>query len=338
MHGRQPRPQRHPVRCLEPRSDSADGRIARRTLLRASLDVAVVAAVGTSAPRAFAQRANAFAETELRPGLVQLAGSGGNVVLLRTGAGALLVDSGARAEGGELLRTVTAMLGGERVEALLNTHWHPDHTGGNDAFGEAGTTIIAHENTKLWMSTEHYVDWQDRTYAPRAAAALPTDTFYTSDPQPIRRQVGGVTVEYTYLREAHTDGDLYAFFPEHNVVVAGGAVSVGAYPVPDHATGGWIGGLEAATRALLDLADADTLIVPASGPAQRRAHLEAQLDMVSTVRERVADMMRQGKSAEEMLDAGVTAEFDAYWGGDPRQFVSNVYDGFWWQGRLDGSL
>jgi glyoxylase-like metal-dependent hydrolase (beta-lactamase superfamily II) len=188
------------------------------------------------------------------------------------------------------------------------------------------------------MSTEHYVDWQDRTYEPRPAAALPTDTFYSSDPQPIRMEIGGQAIEYAYLREAHTDGDIYVFFPDRNVLVAGGAVSVGAYPVLDFATGGWIGGLENATRALLDVADSDTLIVPASGPAQRRSHLLSQLEMISAVRERVANMMRQGKSVEEMLEAGVTSEFDEFWGDNRERFVSNVYGGFWWQGRLDGSL
>jgi len=318
--------------------DSNNRSMTRRACLRSSLELAIGTALGASAaPRVFGQSVS-LAATELRPGILQLAGGGGNIVLLHTPDGGALVDSGLAADEADLLGAVSAKLSGRPLSALFNTHWHLDHTGANAAFGEKGTRIVAHENTRLWMSTEHYVDWQDRTYEPRPAAALPTDTFYSSDPQPIRMEIGGQAIEYAYLREAHTDGDIYVFFPDRNVLVAGGAVSVGAYPVLDFATGGWIGGLENATRALLDVADSDTLIVPASGPAQRRSHLLSQLEMISAVRERVANMMRQGKSVEEMLEAGVTSEFDEFWGDNRERFVSNVYGGFWWQGRLDGSL
>lgn len=318
-----------------------DRSLTRRALLRVSLDLSLAATAATAAAyshRARGQAPDALESTVLRPGLTRLSGEGGNIVLLRTAAGGVLVDSGTAAQGDVLFETVAAALEGRRVEALFNTHWHLDHTGGNDVFGKGGTRIVAHENTRLWMSTDYYVDWQDRRYHPRAPEALPTDTFYTHEPQPIRTEIGGVAIEYAYLREAHTDGDIYVFFPDSNVLVAGGAVSAGAYPVLDFATGGWIGGLEDATRKLLEIADAETLIVPQSGPAQRRSHLEAQLEMVTTVRERVADLMREGRSAEEMLEAGVTDEFDAHWGDNRRRFVSNVYGGLWWQGRLDGSL
>ena len=117
-----------------------------------------------------------------------------------------------------------------------------------------------------------------------------------------------------------------------------GTGAAGAYPVLDYATGGWIGGLMDATQKLIDMSDSDTIIVPGAGPAQSRDHLEEQVEMISTVRERVATLMRQGKSVEEMVAAGVTAEFDAAWGHNRDRFIANVYGGLWWQGRLDGSL
>jgi glyoxylase-like metal-dependent hydrolase (beta-lactamase superfamily II) len=267
-----------------------------------------------------------------------LRGAGGNLVLLADNAGAALVDSGAPEAAASVREFVRAHRGTGALDALLNTHWHLAHTGGNDVFGAAGTPILAHENTRLWMATEYYVDWQDRTYEPRAPEALPTRTFYSSDPQPLVLAVGDEEIEYGHLREAHTDGDIYVRFKRRNVLVAGGAVAVGAYPVPDYATGGWIGGLVDATRKLLELSDEDTLIVPGEGPAVRRPHLAAQLEMLTTVRGRIEDLMRKGRSAVEMLEAGVTNEFDAYWGANRERFVTNLYNGLWWQGRLDGSL
>jgi len=288
---------------------------------------------------AFAQaNSDGIATAPLRGDLVQITGAGGNCVVLRNRAGVLMVDSGAPASADSLVKRVAEHTGGASVDILLNTHWHLDHTGANDAYGAAGARILAHENTRLWMSTEYYVDWQDRTYAPRAPAALPNETFFSSDPQPIVIELGDEQIEYGHLREAHTDGDIYVRFRAHNVIVAGGAVAVGAYPVLDYATGGWIGGLVDATEKLASLADSDTLIVPGAGAAQRKAHLAKQHNMLVTVRERMENMMRKGKSAPEMVSEGATEGFDAEWGTNRERFVSNVYGGLWWQGRLTNSL
>ena len=274
----------------------------------------------------------------LRGGLMQIVGAGSNVLLLPFGGGAAMVDSGAPELAASLVAFVRALLGGVPISLLFNTHWHLNHTGANEVLGQNRAKIIAHENTRLWMSTEYYVDWQDRTYSPRPATALPTTTFYSSDPQPIAVKIGDERIEYGHLREAHTDGDIYVFFRERNVLAAGGATSAGAYPVLDYATGGWIGGLVDATKKLLDLADDDTLIVPGSGPAQQRSHLEQQLEMLMTVRQRVENLMRKGRSAAEMIEAGVTDEFDSAWGDNRERFIENIYNGLWWQGRLNGSL
>jgi cyclase len=320
--------------------DSRGFNPVRRKLLALGGAAAVtgLAALGPLARRARAENGGALATTTLRDGLTLIGGAGGNIVLLRTPGGAALVDSGAPEFAEAVAAELRESLGDLRLAALFNTHWHPAHTGGNDLLVPVSGKAIAHENTRLWMSTEYYVDWQDRTYEPRAAAALPNSTFYSTDPQPIAVEVGGERIEYGHLREAHTDGDLYAFFRERNVLVAGGAVTVGAYPVIDYATGGWIDGLVEATKKLLDLTSRDTLIVPAEGPAQPRAHLEAQYEMLGVVRERIASLMRKGRSIEEMLAAGVTDGYDAAWGNNRERFVANVYNGLWWAGRLDGSL
>ena len=315
----------------------------RRGFLRLALGAACASAacvgLGGLTRSVFAQSGSGpIAALALRDGLTQITGAGGNVLLLQGTDGAVLVDSGSPENAAGLIGRVTATLGDAPVDVLFNTHWHTAHTGANETFGRQGAKIVAHENTRLWMSTEYYVDWQDRTYEPRPAAALPTETFFSSDPQPIALDLGDERIDYGHLREAHTDGDIYVFFLERNVIATGGAVSAGAYPVLDYATGGWIGGLMDATQKLIDMSDSDTIIVPGAGPAQSRDHLEEQYEMLSTVRERVATLMRQGKSVEEMVAAGVTAEFDAAWGHNRDRFIANVYGGLWWQGRLDGSL
>lgn len=268
------------------------------------------------------------AET-LRGKVVQVGGAGGNVVLLGGPAGVAVIDSGSPEHGRTVHGFITERFGGSPVDLLFNTHWHLEHTGGNDALSKSGTKIVAHENTRLWMSTEFFVDWQNHTYEPRSPAARPTQTFYSSDPQPIEVEYGDERLQYGLLREAHTDGDIYVRFLEQNVIVAGGAVTAGEYPTLDYITGGQLGGLIDATQSLIDMSDADTLIVPARGAALRRSDLEAQRDMAATVRERMQRLARQGKSVEEMLAEGITREFDKRWGGNSERFVVNAYQSLW---------
>jgi glyoxylase-like metal-dependent hydrolase (beta-lactamase superfamily II) len=313
--------------------------VDRRRFLALTLGAAAATAsgeFGKSLGRATAQ-SGAPTAVALKEGLTLIQGAGGNIVLLATGGGAV-VDSGAPEYAATVAGLVRQTLGDRPLDALFNTHWHPAHTGGNDALAPNAAKVIAHENTRLWMSTEYYVDWEDTTYSPRAAVALPNATFYASDRQPLVVEVGDERIEYGYLREAHTDGDIYVYFRERNVLVAGGAVAAGSYPVVDYATGGWVGGLVDANRKLLEITNSNTLVIPHEGAAQPRAHLEAQFAMLTVVRERLENLMRKGKSIAEMLEADVTAGFDAQWGSNRERFVANLYHGLWWAGRLDGSL
>jgi glyoxylase-like metal-dependent hydrolase (beta-lactamase superfamily II) len=219
---------------------------------------------------------------------------------------------------------------------LFNTHWHVDHTGGNEALvGGRLATIIAHENTRLWMSTEFDVEWEDKHYERRPRESWPNKTFFTSDKQPLQVDFGNEAVVYGHLLEAHTDGDIYILFPDRNVIVAGGAVTAGRYPVLDYITGGWIGGMAEATNKLLGMMDAETLVVPDIGPPQRRADLEAQVKMLSTVRERIEAIALEGRGLEDMIAAEITKEFDERYGKDSEQFIVNAYEGMWWN-RLRG--
>ncbi len=311
----------------------------RRRFLATAIHAAAASAAGGSLLRAaMAQGRGKLLETPLREDLSLITGAGSNVVVLRAAGSAAVVDSGLPEFSNELAKLVRGDLGLLSVELLFNTHWHPAHTGGNEAMRTGDTEIVAHELTRLWMSTEYYVDWEYKSYSPGETAALPTRTFYSTDPQPFTIEIGDEEIEYGHLPEAHTDGDVYVWFKQRNVLAAGGAVTFGEYPVIDYATGGWIGGLVEATKKLLALTNADTLIVPAAGPAQRRTHLQAQLEMLTVVRERIENLMRKGRSIEEMLAAGVTNEFDSKWGSNRERFVANIYNGLWWAGRLSDSL
>jgi glyoxylase-like metal-dependent hydrolase (beta-lactamase superfamily II) len=222
------------------------------------------------------------------------------------------------------LKLLSEQWPGRNVETLFNTNWRPEHTGSNAALRATGARIVAHENTKLWLGGDFFVEWEDRAYTPGPAETLPTETFYTSG----KTSFAGEEIQYGYLPRAHSDGDIYVFFRAANVLVASNVLSVGTYPIVDYATGGWIGGMEQATKALIALSDAATHIVPAIGPVQTRAALQAQLELCTAVRERVADAFRRGMSLTDFMAAKPTGEFDAQW-GDPAQFLALVYKGAW---------
>lgn len=273
--------------------------------------------------------------TALRDGLSLIAGAGGNVVLAAGGGSAVVVDSGSPARAQDLKALLAEQLGGAPIDAVLNTHWHPDHTGGNETIAPAGTTIAAHENTRLWMSTKIYLEQEDRYDLPRVPAALPNKTFFTSDPQPLEIGTGKNRAVYGHLPEAHTDGDIYVSFPEHNVIVAGGVVAADRYPTLDYLTGGWIGGMADAVDKLVKMSNAETLIVPGEGPPQKRADLEAQVAMLQAVRERIEAIALTGRGVEAMIEERITQDFDARYAGDPAKFIADAYQGMWWS-RLRG--
>lgn len=293
-------------------------RFTRRQVLAATSAGALVAAL----PRgALAQQGGLMAK-ELAPDLLLVTGAGANVVALATEAGILLVDGGLEANAGALLELLAARWPGRSVEVLFNTNWRDEHIGANAAANRAGARILAHENTKLWIGGDFDVEWEGRHYSPRPAAYWPNQTFYGSG----RLEFGGRRIEYWHLPRAHTDGDVAVYFADHDVLAAGDLVSVGRYPVPDYATGGWIGGLLAATAALRDRTSERTRIVPAVGAPCGRAELEAQLALCTAIRAKTAAAFRAGMTLKEFAASKPTAEFDAVW-GDPAQFLSLVYQG-----------
>jgi len=300
----------------------------RRQILKQLAGVVATQAVGGLIARRALAGNSATAVATLSPlsaNVALLSGLGGNVVALSSADGLLVIDSGLAEHSPELLKTLAALPGGHNIRTVFNTHWHWDHTGGNDALRKAGAQIIAHENTRLWLGTEIIEEWENRTYPARPPQALPTDTFYYKSNQ---INFGNEVVEYGWLGQAHTDGDIYIYLRGQNVLVAGGVLSVGRYPVLDYCTGGWIGGMKDAARKLLDMSNEQTRIIPGTGPVQTRADLQAEHDMLAAMQLKVWGLMRKGMSAGEIIAAKPSADYDAKW-GDPQQFIRNAYQGLY---------
>jgi glyoxylase-like metal-dependent hydrolase (beta-lactamase superfamily II) len=274
-----------------------------------------------------------IASTKLTPILTLITGAGGNIVVLSQPEGLLLVNGSLPESVGGLGKFLSDQFKGQPVKVLFNTDWHLDHTGSNEMFKKAGAKILAHENTKLWIGADFYSDWDKHTYQPRPAEAFPTDTFYTSG----KITFGKEPVEYGYMPQAHTDGDIYVFFPSQNVLVTGDVVTVGQYPVLDYVTGGWIGGMQTALTDLLKVAKADTRVIPGTGPVLTRADIQEESEMMDTMRQRLVNLMRQGMGPSDMIAAQPSKEFDAKW-GKPDVFIRNAYHGMWGHVRELGKI
>jgi cyclase len=294
----------------------------RRFLLGLAAGVAMSQAPLASAWAA--SRRASLASTPLPGGLFLISGAGANVVAGRDSEGALLVDGGTADRARDLQELVLRETGAKRIHTLINSHWHPEQTGSNELLGKAGARIIAHENTRLWLTVSNPLVGQPGAYGPLPAAARPNATTYANG----SLQLGSEQVDYGHLLQAHTDGDLYVHFRQANVVVAGDAVCNDGWPVIDWRTGGWIGGMVDGLTKVIAVSDTRTRIVPGRGPLLTRADLEIQRTQYATIFERLEALMRQGKGPDEALAEHPTKEFDAA-RGDPTQFVTLAFQSMW---------
>jgi cyclase len=272
--------------------------------------------------------------TKLTDNFLLITGAGGNVLAVLGPDSVLLVNGGSAERSDELLKLVAEKSGNKPVKALFNTCWHPQNTGSNETLGKAGAKIIAHENTKLWLNAEFDVRWQKRTYEPNPKESLPNQTFYSGVQ---KMTFGAEPIEYGYMMQAHTDGDIYVYFPGANVLAAGDVVSAGSYPIADWSTGGWLGGMVEGQKTLLKVTNAATRIVPGNGPVMTQADLQAENEMLATVKDRLAKLIKQGLKPSEIVAAAPTKDFDAKW-GSPKQFIELAYRGMWGHVRELGGI
>jgi glyoxylase-like metal-dependent hydrolase (beta-lactamase superfamily II) len=186
------------------------------------------------------------------------------------------------------------------------------------------------------MTQEIIRDWEGgKVYPPRAKAALPTEAFRAASGE---ITFGGERIEYGLLTQAHTDGDLFVHFKNANVLAVGDAVQPGRLPALDWFCGGWIGGMQNAQKALLDRADDQTKIVPATGPVMTKADLQANHATIVRIREKLVALVKKGQGAQNMIDAKAADEFKDVMPGDAATFLYVAYRGLWAHARELGGI
>jgi cyclase len=294
----------------------------RRSILKGALGGVVGLTLPPFARDAFAQGSPAV--VPVSGGFVMLTGAGGNVLVRTASTGQVLVDNGAAAFTDAVLKRLRELPGAGRVTTVFNTHWHREQVGGNLAFGRSEATIIAHEKTRAHLATDYYLQGEDRYEKALPKEARPTVAFFTGD----QTLAGNERIEYGHLLEAHTDGDIYVFFRDANVLAAGDAISPLRDPELDWFGGGWLGGRADAQEKLLKLSNAQTRIVPSYGPVVGRAELQAELDMTRVLFDRMLDLVRKGMSAQDMLDAGLMQDLSRTF-RDPYRFTYDAHKGYW---------
>ena len=268
------------------------------------------------------------AATKLTDKVTLITGAGNNIVALAGDGGSLLVDCGDAAHAQDVLK-----LAGN-IRTVINTHWHLESTGANDTMAKAGAKLVSQVSTQLWMTQEIIHDWEKKVFPPRAKEARPSETFYTTG----KTTFGGEPVEYGIMPVAHTDGDIYVYFTQSNVLMAGDAVQPGRLPLLDWPCGGWIGGMQDAHRTLLRIANDTTKIVPATGPVMTKADLQANLDTVTKIREQLVKLVKQGLGPKDMIAGKAMKDFEGQLAGDPDQFLYTAYRGLWAHARELGGI
>jgi cyclase len=286
---------------------------------------AVVLAAALAAP-CFAQ--DDFSKVEIQTqklagSVYMMTGSGGNLGL-SVGEDAVFLIDDQFAPLTPKIQAAIAKITDKPVKFVLNTHWHFDHTGGNENLGQAGSLIFAHENVRKRLSSEGLIEFLGMKTSPSPKAALPVITF-TRD---LTFHINGDELLALYVPRAHTDGDAIVQFKKSNVIHMGDAFFNKLYPFIDTSSGGTVEGVIRAADLVLRLADDDTKIIPGHGPLGNKADLQEYRDMLAAVSGRVRQLVRQGKTLDQVVAARPSAKFDEAWGKGflpPEKFVAMLY-------------
>ncbi len=312
--------------------------LSRRRFLRASLAAAAVSVSprwlqgqATAELPAVVVQGRATGATAkivtktLRRNVSVLMGSGGNIAVLPGAQGKLLVDAGYSTSRPQILEALNT-LSADPLTHLIDTHWHFDHTDGNEWIHASGATILAHENTRKRLSTPQDMAAFHAHFPAAPAGAIPTETF--ADRHTMK--LNGETLHLQHFDPAHTDSDISIHFQEADVFHAGDTWFNGFYPFIDYSTGGSIDGMIAASKRTLATVSATTIIIPGHGPVGDKAQFTSFSQMLAGTRDAVAAAKQQGKSVEETIAAKPTAAYDEQWGKgfmNPEAYTRLVYQG-----------
>lgn len=257
-------------------------------------------------------------------GLYMLQGSGGNIGLAVGADAAFLVDDQFAPLSAKILAAVKALTD-KPVRFLVNTHWHGDHVGGNENLARAGVIIVAHDNVRTRMSAEQFNALFNRTTPPSPKGALPMVTFSET----VAFHLNDETIHVVHVPPAHTDGDAIIHFTGANVLHMGDIFFNGNYPFIDLSSGGSFEGVIGAVNAALRYVNDSTRIIPGHGPLSTRADLVNYRDVLVKIRDRVAELIKAGRTKDQVVAAKPSAEWDAKWGlgfMKPEVFLGIVYD------------
>ncbi len=294
-----------------------DDRYSRRCFLQAGAAALGGALLPTSSVSA-QQRSPRITTTDLR-GATLLQGAGCNVAAIPGTSGALMIDGGLAANADALLAAVRKVTGSSRIHTLINTHWHPEQTGANEAVGRSGGLIFAHEKTRIYLSNTVYSVTFDGRRQPLPEAARPKQTTHGDG----SLEFSGQTIAYGYLPAAHTDGDLFVHVPKMNLLVAGGVVSAEEWPILDYRNGAWRGGRVRALERLAELVTPDTRVGPGHGRLMTGRDIVRQRDMYRELFVTMIDYLNMGLGPEDAVARNPLAKYQAEF-GDASVFLSGA--------------
>jgi len=261
--------------------------------------------------------------TDLGDNMYMLEGQGGNITVAVAKDGIIMVD-GQYAALHDKIKAAISTISNQPIKYLINTHFHPNHVGGNELFAKDGATVVAQDNVKSRLAAGTTNGLTGEKTPPVPQGALPTDTYTNFS----KIRLNGRVADLKHIANAHTDGDTYVWFKTANVLSTGDTFTNGRYPNIDFANGGNIKGMIAATDAYLKLANAKTRIVPGHGPLADKAVLTEYRAMLISARDRMAKLVKDGKSEDDVVAAKPFADLDAKWAPTElasKNFIRVVY-------------
>ena len=239
-------------------------------------------------------------------GTYMLVGKGGNIGLSVGDDGVLLIDSQFKQLTDKILSAINNRITDKPVKFLINTHWHQDHTGGNENFVKNGAIIIAHENVRERLNAEQFVDFLNKTFEASPLNALPTITYNDS----ITFYFNEDKIDVYHLPHAHTDGDSIIYFNKRNIIHTGDIYVNGRYPFIDHSSGGSIDGIITGIEKIISIIDNETKIIPGHGLLSNIGELQDYLIMLKDIRQQVLTMVNNGATLNEIIKSDITSKYD----------------------------
>lgn len=262
--------------------------------------------------------------TKLTDNMYIIQGSGGNVILYDVEDGVILVDD-QYAPVTEKIEAIIANLTNKSIKIVINTHWHPDHTGGNENLGELGAIIISHENVRKRLNDDQFFEFINMTIPALSEKGLPIITF--SDNITIYQNDDEIKI--VHLDNGHTDGDSAVYFSNNNIIYVGDDFSDRSYPFVDLSSGGSIDGLISSLQKVLLMIDNDTKVIAGHSGISNKTKVEDYLDMLINIKDNINKMMQEEKSLDDIIKSRPTLKYDDIYHDysfiKPKDFITNIY-------------